>query len=338
MSESGDFNPGPWAGHDFASARRVYDAHVGRGYGGGTVDPDASGSEASVRRTATREEVLEASIATNATNPLVIWCDVTGSMGEWPAVIFSKLPYLEIEAKTYLGDDLEIAFGAVGDAFNDQLPLQMRKFASGLALKDRMLELVIEGKGGGGMQESYELAALYAAHHIEMPRAIKPVLIMIGDEMPYDSIAPDMAQTIAGVPLKGTLTTKKVFAELMRKFSVYVIRKPYHASSDNRMSAEDTEIRAAWVNLVGAGRVVDLPVPERVVDVIFGLLAKDTGRFDDFKREIEDRQRPEQVATVYKSLRTIGAFGDSSAGGDGRSILKLPEGGPGGRTQSLLEE
>ena len=30
MSESGDYSPGVWAGHDFSSARRTYDSHVGR--------------------------------------------------------------------------------------------------------------------------------------------------------------------------------------------------------------------------------------------------------------------------------------------------------------------
>ena len=32
MSESGDYSPGVWAGHDFASARRTYDASAGRSY------------------------------------------------------------------------------------------------------------------------------------------------------------------------------------------------------------------------------------------------------------------------------------------------------------------
>jgi hypothetical protein len=29
-------------------------------------------------------------------------------MGDWPATMFSKLPYLENEGKEYLGEDFEI--------------------------------------------------------------------------------------------------------------------------------------------------------------------------------------------------------------------------------------
>ena len=86
MTESGDYDPGPWRGHDFGSARRTYDVHVGRSY------DDALSKRKSL------EDVLPDKISTESTSPLVIACDVTGSMGEWPSVMFSKLPYLELES------------------------------------------------------------------------------------------------------------------------------------------------------------------------------------------------------------------------------------------------
>jgi hypothetical protein len=258
----------------------------------------------------------------------MILCDVTGSMGEWPKVMFSKLPYLETEGKEYLGDDLEICFGAIGDATCDRYPLQVRPFTKGTALKDRMLELMIEGGGGGQLTESYELAALYAAHNVAIPNAIKPVLIMIGDEKPYPFIDKDLAKKWAGVTLQDRPSTKKVLDQLRAKFSVYMIRKPYGSGSggSDGMSSTDQEIRQCWVELLGADRVIDLSEAGRVVDVIFGILANETGRVDYFREEIEGRQTAEQVKTVYKSLASIhNPPASKRASGRGQSIMKLED-------------
>ena len=147
-------------------------------------------------------------------------------MGDWPATIFSKLPYLENEGKEYLGEDFEICFMAIGDAYCDEkYPLQVRPFAKGLALKDRLKELVIEGGGGGQTTETYELAALYANERVDIPKAIKPIMIFIGDEQPYDTIDPDHAKNLLGITIQKTLTTEAVFKKLKDKYSVYLIRK-----------------------------------------------------------------------------------------------------------------
>ncbi len=303
MSESGDFTPAHWGGggHDFKSAYRAYDAHAGRSY-----------AEA---RSASKKlgDLLPATLSTNSSAPLVIVSDQTGSMGEWPKVMFSKLPYLELEGQEYLGKDMEISWCAVGDAQNgEDYPVQARPFTKGTALKDRLNEIVIEGKGGGGKHETYELAALYLARNVEMPKAIrKPICIFIGDEEPYDAVSPDMAKAYAYASIEKRMTVKQVFDELRAKFSVYIIRKPYERSSGDSMSPFDQEATAMWAELVGgADHVAYLPQPDRVVDVIFGILAKETGRISYFREELEARQLPDaggkaKVDTVYKSLKTV---------------------------------
>lgn len=325
MSESGDFDPGPWRGHDFHSAYRHYDSHVGRSY-----------SDAVSKKTP-KKDLIEKSIKTKCTNPLVIWCDVTGSMGEWPKVMFSKLPYLELEAQEYLGKDLEIAFGAIGDAYCDKYPLQIRPFSKGTKLKTRLEELVIEQGGGGQVQETYELSALYSVHNISMPNALKPILIIIGDEKSYDNIPVDLAEKVAGVSLEKRATTKEVFDQLKNRFSVYLIRKPYSETGGNAMSPVDREIRSSWVKLLGVDHICELPDASRVVDVIFGILAKETGRIDYFRDEIEDRQRKDQVATVYKSLASIHKLPKNGASQrSGASIMKIEDKSESKPTRRLL--
>lgn len=325
MSESGDYSPGVWSGHDFASARKSYDATAGRSY------------DAAVSAGKATKDLIAENVETESTCPLIVVIDETGSMGEWPKIMFSKLPYLEHETKEYLGDDAEFCFMAIGDAHNNETyPLQVRPFAKGLDLKKRLNELVIEGNGGGSGSETYELAALFAAEKISMPKAIKPIIIFIGDELPYETIAKEHARDLCGLKLEKTLTTKAVFEKLKSKMSVYFIQKSYGAgSTSNNISEDDRQAFKAWAKLVGEDHIAVLPTADRVVDVIFGILAKETGRIAYFEHEIEERQNDNQVDTVYKSLKTIHKITDAArkvAGGNSvlrKSMKKLADGDDG---------
>jgi hypothetical protein len=312
MAETADYDPGDWKGHDFASARKSYDVHVGRSY-----------EDAKVKKTAPSTLVPD-NVSTNSTAPLVIVTDHTGSMGKWTATMFSKLPYLEIEGKEYLGEDMEICFAAVGDIFSDDYAFQVRPFASGTDLDVRLKELVIEGNGGGQYCESYDVAAAYFANNCDMPKAVNPILIFIGDEGLYQNLAADHAKQWAHIDTDKRMELPAIFAELKKKFTVYLIRKPYgsgYRSSSDVISDRDAGIEKQWLELLDAEHVLVLPEAERVVDVIFGILAKETGRIDYFREELKGRQRPDQVNVVMKSLHSIHAIDDA------KSLKKLPEHG-----------
>lgn len=308
MSEAGDYTPGAWAGHDFDAARNAYKAYASRSYS------DAVNSGKTVA------DLIPETLKTESTHPLVILCDVTGSMASWPATIFSKLPYLEHEAKTeYLGDDVEVSFGAVGDQFSDRYSLQARPFDKSVNLEARLKELIIEGGGGGSTQESYELAALYYATKTEMPKAIKPVVIFIGDESPYDSVSVDSARRVR-CTLQSSMNTKAIFEALKNRFEVFFIQKPYSRTFEDETSRR---VHNDWVGLLGEDHIARLDDPNRVVDVIFGILAQLSGKVAYFKKEIEDRQTLDQVKTVYKSLETIHSPGLPAKG---KTVKKLDAG------------
>lgn len=314
MSESSNYSPGDWKGYDFDAARKTYDKHVGRSY---------SVAKADNKRVS---DLIPGKITTDSPAPLVILCDVTGSMGDWPATIFSKLPYLDNECKEYLGPDMEVSFAATGD-IDDSYPLQVRGFHKGRELEKQLKELIIESGGTGpeGAHEAYELAALYYARNVEMPKAQHPILIFIGDEHFHDSVKKTFAK-VAHVSIEEEISTKKIFEELREKFAVYIIRKPY--------SGEDTQINKEWADVLGDDHIAMLPSPDRVVDVIFGILAKETNKIDYFKKEIEDRQRPDQVNTVYKSLKTIHALPAEVKDSGGKSVMHTSM--KGSKTKKLL--
>lgn len=297
MAETADYSPGDWKGHDFKDARKAYDSHVGRSYGDATRAGKAAG------------DLFPSVLKTPCSAPVIVACDVTGSMGDWPATMFSKLPYLDIEGKTYLGPDMHLSFAAIGDHKSDKYPFQARPFTTGVKLADQLKELVIEGGGGGNACESYELAALYFARNVEMPNATKPILIFIGDEAMEDFITKADARAHVKVEIEGAkIDTKAVFAELHRKYSVYGIRKKYTSGT------EEPRIHKQWCDLIGADRIAMLQSADRVVDVIFGIFARETDQIDYFRKEIEGRQEPDKVDTVYKSLKTIHMIAESTDG------------------------
>ncbi|MBN1413172.1 MAG: hypothetical protein JW969_20195 [Spirochaetales bacterium] len=293
MSESGDWDPGPWKGHDFKSAKKHYDVHVGRSYADAKSKKQAA------------DDLIPPSLVTQSKAPLVIACDVTGSMGESPATIFSKCPYLDLEGKQYLGDDMAISFAAVGDAYSDTYPLQVQPFSKGTDLKSRLEALIIEGNGGGQARESYDLAALYYAANVEMPKAIHPIFIFIGDEGLYDFVDKNQASRWARTSIEGKMSYGDVLESLKRKYAVYAIRQPYQKVGGDKMSDADMRIHKQWADVLGEDHMAFLPDAARVVDVIFGILAKEVDKVDYFVTEITQRQTAAQVKTAMKGLSTI---------------------------------
>lgn len=313
MSETADYSPGDWKGYDFDAARQAYDKHAGRAY-------DAA--KATNKKAA---DMVPKSLKTDSQAPVVILCDVTGSMGDWPATIFSKLPYLDNEAKEYLGPDYEISYAATTDQ-DDTYPLQVREFVKGRKMEEELKQFIIGGGSGPeSAHEAYELAALFYARQVEMPKAKHPILIFICDEFFHQKIEPELAK-LAHVSLESKVTTKKIFEELREKFSVYAIRKYY--------GPEDKEIIKEWTEVLGDDHIAELPSADRVVDVIFGILAKETDRIDYFREEIEGRQRKDQVDTVYKSLKTIHALPATVKDSGGKSVMLTHM--KGSKTKKLL--
>lgn len=303
MSESGDYTPAPhWGGYDFASARRAYtDDVVARV----VTNPVSIGVDP--------VNLVPDELVSQSENPFVIACDVTGSMGDWPATIFSKLPYLEHEGKEYLGEDMEICFAAIGDHIaHDKHPLQVRPFVKGAELADELKKLIHDHGGGGDHEESYELAAAFFAENCKFPKAIrKPLMIIIGDEGVHAALNAADAKKWAKATVAKVAAPPELFAKLRQKFEVYIIRKPYNCTAQNSSPAND-RIQKQWEDLLGPDHVVALGDPARVVDVIFGILGAFTGRYDDFVKELKARQGKDadgahKIDVVLNSLRSVTA-------------------------------
>lgn len=237
-------------------------------------------------------------IGTDSPTPLVIAVDVTGSMGQWPKVIFEKLPVLYNEVKIYL-PEAEVSFVAVGDANVDRFPLQVCDFRKGKDLEECINSLCPEGGGGAGTKESYELAAYYYARHAKLKKGARALFVFCGDEGFYETLKVDMLRRMTGDAPPADLDARTVFSDLAAKFSVYNLRVPYGNES------KDQEIQQQWEGILGKQMVLRLEDPRRIVDAIIGLAAVEVQDADGFSKRLGLRQTPEQVEQVLKTLHPL---------------------------------
>lgn len=180
---------------------------------------------------------------------IAIIFDVTGSMGTVPRVLQNKLGALmRVLLQHGYVNDPQILFGAIGDAYCDQVPIQIGQFESGLEMDDNLGKIYIEGGGGGQVFESYELSLYYMAHHTSIDcyekRAKKGYLFTIGDEKPYPYINADQVRLHIGDELSQALSLDNVVAELNQRYH------HFHIIPTNTSHGRSSEVQQAWRDLL----------------------------------------------------------------------------------------
>ena len=198
--------------------------------------------------------------------PIAVLFDVTGSMGNVPRVLQTKLPQLLglLTRKNYAIDP-QIMFGAIGDATCDRAPLQVGQFESDNRMDDHLARIVLEGGGGGQKHESYELALYFMARHTILDSMInrgrRGYLFLIGDEMPYPFVKPREVKAVIGDDLAAKISTEQILEELKRKYDVYYIL-PTAAGWGG-----DKEVLSRWKALLGQN-VLELDDLDAVCETI----------------------------------------------------------------------
>ncbi len=317
-----DFETAGAAGYSFHSARRSYD-------------------DVAVAKTASKVfyTYKSAFLTTEAVYPIIVGIDTTGSMQNWPRVFFEKLPLLYKEAVKYF-PECEISFQAINDYYADgaDVALQPAPFGKGPQLDEVIGKLYPVGGGGGQSMESYEMFAAYNAF-LQAPNAvIKPIAIILGDEAPFETVPQEVcdfyglhdhharvgrtileklhlkSRQAEGQEKPGGVPSQVVFHKLHEVCDVFLVRKPYHGG--------DEKVEEKWKTwaLMPDERILMIRDPNRVVDVILGILGILTGKVDEFEQELINRQNESQVKDVIDSLHTLKQSYHSGMDGSQRSM------------------
>lgn len=249
--------------------------------------------------------------------PIAIVLDVTASNGEAARAVHAKLPQLfGLLQRKGLIEDPQILIGATGDAMKyDRVPLQMGQFESDNRIDAMVEAMFLEMGGGGGGNETYELAAYFLARHTHLEpyhkQGRRGYAIFIGDEKPYDKVSKANVQAHIGDDgLETDVTTAQIFEELKEQY------EPFFLFQLQGSYTED-EVLPTWRELLSENALT-LEDPNNVCEFIAGLLLSREGGLDldEIADELTDAGfDPAAIASASKSLALVG-------GGGGGAIAK----------------
>lgn len=259
---------------------------------------------------------------------IVFALDVTGSMGDIPVLLATReLPkFMKVLSACSIADP-QVLFMAVGDANSDSAPLQVGQFETTAELMDQWLtRTFLEGGGGSGGEESYELALYFLAQHTEMDchvkRGRRGYLFMTGDENPYPVLSRHVVDGVIGDRLDDDLKVGEVVAELQKTFV------PFFLIPDR---ARRERCEKSWRALLG-DHVLCMDSPEDVCYVSAGalLIAEKLVRDrDSLKETLKRADIPEErlapvVRTLSPLLESVDGSGEPAANvGPAHKILRL---------------
>ncbi len=262
-------------------------------------------------------------VKSNSTHPLVIGCDHTGSMKKWPSIFIEKSALLGDEVAR-IAPDHEISFFLIGDGLCDTHAFQARDFASGPPLTDHLNCLYPEG-GGGDSAESYALAAYYYLHHCEINNAVKPIFVMVLDDIDHGKLYSREIKKFTGDDTTN-LNSNEIFAELAKKFSVYIVLHGDHYKSH-------------WQAIFGEQHVVTMDEPRDIVEIIIGIISCELGAAKEFETRSKSRHsdRPDRISRVSKALTSVREAAAASEGDEavGKSVTRSSTSSRGLKSRSL---
>ncbi|MER7167374.1 hypothetical protein ABT336_15050 [Micromonospora sp. NPDC000207] len=238
--------------------------------------------------------------------PIAVLFDVTGSMGHVPRTLQNKLPQLLglLQRQGYARDP-QIMFGAIGDATCDRVPLQVGQFESDNRMDDDLGRMVLEGGGGGQMQESYELAMYFMARHTATDswdrRGRRGYLFIIGDELAYAGVKRREVAELIGDDLGEDVPIRRMVDELVERWDTYYLLP---AGSHY---ARNSKVLDFWRDLLGQNAVTldDLDAVCETIALTIGLGEQAI----DLEEGLRDLERAGSTATgtVSKALAPLRA-------------------------------
>lgn len=229
--------------------------------------------------------------------PIVIGFDVTGSMGENPAILQKALKGLfGMLVRKDVVSDPQIAIAAYGDTECDRVPVQFSQFESDNRIDDNLDNVFIEGGGGGNNGEMSTALAWFTANNVVTDawekRHKKGYLFLIGDEKPLSVSKAEGAKFLA-MRQPFEITPEVAFGKVQEKWEVFFLLVDNYA-------AEYQGSREAYGRLLGKDHVITLQTTDSapaVIASVIGLHEK-TVNATELSTELVDAGFAQDVASA----------------------------------------
>lgn len=244
---------------------------------------------------------------------VVVYLDVTGSMGKIPEVLVrEKLGTLMETLIAHEINDAQVLFGAIGDHHSDDFPLQVSQFESGTEELNKWLsQTYLEGGGGGQNMESYLLGWLFASRHTSMDcfekRGQKGILFTIGDESNWGKLESSKLKDLMGYTEAETITDEALLAEAQRTFHVFHI----HVNEGSYRDSKD--IIGYWKKMLNE-RLIICEDHTQIAELIATTVAIIHGIDMDKFTSTFDSKTASNVKTALAKISTSVIHNDSDKG------------------------
>jgi hypothetical protein len=161
------------------------------------------------------------------TTPIVGAMDLTRSRGDDANVIFGKIPMFigQIYLNNYVPYP-SVCWAGYGNAKVDLASIQITQFENDNRMDDQLKLMWLEKGGGGTGMESAELLAYFYARHCHLAcndRGKKGIFYFTTDAGFHPYVSKTEVKRIFGDDISQDIESAKIFAELQKKFDVYVI-------------------------------------------------------------------------------------------------------------------
>lgn len=246
--------------------------------------------------------------------PVMVFLDVTGSMGRIPEILVrEKLGALMDTLIAHGVADPQILFGAIGDQVTDRGPLQVGQFESGTDELDMWLtKLWLEGGGGGQAMESYLLAWLIGGRHTSIDsfekRGEKGFLFTIGDEWTWESLKPAQLREIMGYKNSSKVKAEDLLEEAKRMYEVF------HIHINEACYRDDPRVIDPWKDLLGE-RLIILEDYNAIAETIAATVAVIRGaNLKDVTRSFNSKTSKSVSNALVNVSNTVGLPAGSDEG------------------------
>lgn len=217
----GSFSKSAW--HDYAMRTNLSRASTtgGRGsiYSASSLNPEFDPKNITVR------ECRDSADHPNSM-PLIIGCDVTGSMSPVLRSVIQGLGTLNAELQNRDMNDVAVCYMGIGDcAANDRAPLQVTQFESDIRQAEALQKIWLEQRGGSNESESYILPWYFAANYIKadaIDKGKRGTLITFGDECCPSELTKAQIKKVFGHEIQDDkLTADQLLTAVSRNWDVY---------------------------------------------------------------------------------------------------------------------
>ena len=251
--------------------------------------------------------------------PIIVGFDVTGSMGDNPAILQRSLKGLfGMLVRKDVVSDPQVAIAAYGDTHCDRVPLQLSQFESDNRIDDNLDNVFVEMGGGGNMGETSTALVWFIASHVVTDawekRGKRGYLFLVGDECPL-SVTSDQAHEFMGESIEGEITPDGAFNIVRERWDTYFLL------IDN-YTAKIQHSRQKYEAILGEDHVITLQSADAAPAIMASVIGLAEETVDDLVTDLVEAGFDSGVA-LQASEATNGKFGKLSKVDDGYADLGL---------------